>query len=635
MRWIQLFACVLLFAGASRCSVSVTAGWRARDAAMSRWSRLAVAAGAGLLCFAAAVWLLLGLLPAFGLEPKRTWTGILCAVAGVLAVCLLLWRKAPLWAYAPLLLFFALPQFQPRFFTLFHSFLHYSITYEIYLRGLSPENPLMAGEPLRYMYGVHALIAWIMHVLPISPPIAFAALDAIGIFAFAWIIERLARRLDPDPVYRLLTVIVALFGLDIFVDGPLYAMIGELLGYRRFGAPVTLQKFTGINTNQVGLLCVALAALAIVRVIQRDPARVRSWLMYAASAVGAGLFYQPAFMAIGATGGALAVTALVLQRRERGRDAWLLLLILALSTLIAAPVMLGVSTGTPGDPAIQILPSWRQLKDNLKYLLIHWALAAVLLVLARDRFVALWRQRAPEYAALLLAVLVLQVLYLVVFLRFNNEYKLLGFATVSMAPLGAIAVRDVYIRHRLLFPWLLLLLFMPAMTDYTWVTLPQPLTDRVAGDGRQIRHLDADEDALYRWIWSNTPVRAVFVDSLLTVPAIAGRQLYVGLDIGRDPEVSAGRMHNGWLIDAGMFQRRIMEVDLTQLELRQRLATALLLGTGAVDAGLLAQLRASSPAGRPLYVIARNPAQRARLDGAAGATRVYAGNGRAVYQLHD
>jgi len=494
---------------------------------------------------------------------------------------------------------------------------------------------LGAGEPLRYMYGVHALVAWLMKVLPVSPPVAFAALDTLGLYAFAFAVERIARRLDPDPLYRLFTVIVALFGLDLYVDGPLYAVAGELFGYRRFGAPVTLQKFTGINTNQVGLICVAFALLAIMRIVQRDPGRVRSWLLFFVSAVSAGVFYQPAFMAIGSIGGALAVAALLWQRAERGRDAWMMLAVLVCSSLLVAPVMVSVSTGTPDDPAIQILPGLQHLRENLIYMLFHLSLPAVLLWVSRRHYLEFWQRRSVAHAALLLSVVVLQGLYLVVFLRFKNEYKLLGFATVAMAPLGAVAVRDIWQRHRTLFPWLLLLMFLPAMTDFTWVTLPQPLTDSVSSSGRDIRHHNADEDALYGWIREQTPVNAVFVDSLLTIPAIAGRQLYVGLDIGRDPEVSAGRMHNGWLIEAIMFQRRIMEVDPQRLDLRERLATDLLQGPGIADESLLAQLRASSPAGRPLYVVARTPAQDGRLAALAGLRRVYAVQGRTVYQFNE
>lgn len=635
MRWIVFLACVLSLGMASRFAARALAMQRRPAGPGGRAAHPWLLAVMAALTAVAGVFLLALALPELGQPVLRLWTGIGCAVLGVAVVCLLLRLDAPLKAYLPLLLFFGLPQFQERFYTLFHSFLHYSITYEVFYRGLGPENPLMAGEPLRYMYGVHVLVAWLMKLLPISPPVAFAALDALGLYVFAFAVERIARRIDPDPLYRLFTVIVALFGLDIYVDGPLYALTGELFGYRRFGAPVTLQKFTGINTNQVGLICVAFALLAIVRVVQRDPARLRTWLLFIASAVSAGVFYQPAFMAIGAVGGALAVAALLWQRAGRGRDAWLMLAALTLSSLVAAPVILGVSTGTPGDPAIQLFPGWQQLKENLRYMLYHWSLPLVLLVIARRRFAGLWRQRSPEHAALLLSVLVLQGLYLVVFLRFNNEYKLLGFATVAMAPLGAIAVREVHARLRQFFPWLLLLLFMPAMTDFTWVTLPQRLTDPITTTGRVIHHRDADEDALYGWVRERTPVNAVFIDSLLTIPAIAGRQLYVGLDIGRDPEVSAGRMHNGWLIDAGMFQRRIMEVDEARLDLRQKLATELLQPSVAADPGLLDRLRAASPAGRPLYVVARTPAQDARLGALAGLQRVYSGQGRTVYQFSD
>jgi hypothetical protein len=268
-------------------------------------------------------------------------------------------------------------------------------------------------------------------------------------------------------------------------------------------------------------------------------------------------------------------------------------------------------------------------------MVVHLLLPLLLLWLARARVKALWRERNLALMALALAVVVLQCLYLVVFLRFNNEYKLLGFASVAMAPLGALLVQDVYQRRPRLFPWILLVIFMPAMTDFTWVTIPRPLTDHVTSDGRRLRHADPAEEALYDWIWQQTPVNAVFIDSLLTIPAIAGRQLYVGLDIARDPAISAGVEHNGWLIDASVFLRRIMEVDPTRLVLRERLATELLTGNGVAEPGLIARLRASSPVGRPLYVVTRSPAQEARLAGLDSVSRVFTGQGRSVYRLHD
>jgi hypothetical protein len=493
----------------------------------------------------------------------------------------------------------------------------------------------MAGEPLRYMYGVHALIAWLMRVLPLSPPVLFAALDGLGMLVFALVVERIMRQLNPDPSYRVLGTFVAIVGLDIFVYGPLWSILGDAIGQRRFGAVVSLQKFTGINTNQVGLICMAFAVLAVVRLALRSAARWRSLAMLFGATMAAGYFYQPAFLAIGYSVGAAAGVALIWPRAGFFREGALVWATLALAALASYPMLVGVSSGTPDDPAIQIWRDWPQFKANLKFLIVHLSLPALLCLVARDHLRRRLRELPVAYLPLAVMAASLWALYLVIYLRFNNEYKLLGFASVAMAPIGAVLVQHVFQRQRVAFAGLIVLMLLSVMTDFSFVTLRQPLTDPVSTDGRRIRHLNPDEEALYHWIWEQTPTNGVFVDSLLTIPAIAGRQLYVGLDIGRDPEVTAGRMHNGWLIDANVFQRRIMEVDRTRLALREQLATAALTGEAPLDGGLIAQLRATSPSGRPLFFVVRGRQQIARFEAFNGLQRVYSGNDRNVYRLHD
>jgi hypothetical protein len=573
-------------------------------------------------------------LPLAELEPRRIWTGLLYGIVAVAVLGIMLARSTPPWMYLPLLLFFVIPQFNPNFYTLFHSFLHISIVYESFLRGLPPENPLMAGEPLRYMYGVHAAIAWLMRLVPVSPPVAFAALDALTLVAFSAVMNQIARRLSPDVAFRVLAVVLALFGMDIFVDGPLYVLVGEVFGQRRFGAPSSLMKFTGINTNQVGLLCMAVAVLAMVRLAAREQQRLASYAMFAAATLAAAVFYQPAWIAIGAAAGSLAAAVVVLRLSDWRRDAWTLLALLAFCTAIAAPVLFNVSTGTPEDPAVQILPGLHQLRVNGEYWVLHILAPLLLLVFARRQAMQVAGRVPAVCAVLAVTVVVLHAIYLLVYVRFNNEYKFLGFASVALAPLGAVVLQTVYQSHRRVFLFLLLLFVVPCMTDFTYVTLPQPLTDHIVGEGRRVRHLQADEDALYSWIWEQTDRSAVFVDSLLTVPALAGRQLFVGLDIGRDPEVSEGRMHNGWLIDANVFLERIISVDPAKLALRRRIATDLLNSSGPASTELMAALRAASPAGRPLYVITRNETQRQRLNSTPGTSVVFERAGRVVFRIN-
>lgn len=589
---------------------------------------------AGLLTVVALVALALWfLIPAAGMQPQRSWTGILCAAIGLFVLVTMLQRRTPPWLYLPLLLFFIVPQFSSSFYTLFHSFMHYSFVHEVFLRGLLPENPLMAGEPLRYMYGVHVLVAWVMRVAPLSPPVLFAALDAVLLVAYALVLARIAAYLDRDTTFRVLAVVLGLFGTDWFVDGPLYGFIADLLFQRRFGAPTALQKFTGINTNQVGMLCLAIALLAMLRLAMGNGRKSASYAMFGLAAAVAAVCYQPAWVAIGAVGGAAAGLAVVMPALSRRREGVVLLLLLLASTLIAWPVLQSVSGGTPGDPAVQLLPGLLQLRANAVYWLLHILAPALLLFLYRDRALRLLTTRTVPVLLLLLTVAVLHAMYLMVYVRFSNEYKFLGFASTALAPLTAVLLHAAWERQRRAAVTFLFLFLLPCMTDFTWVTLTQPVTDRVSGAGREIVALDRREGALQNWISAQTDVHAVFVDSLLTIPSIAGRQLFVGLDLGRDPGVTAGTRHNGWLIDANVFLRRIISVDRERLEQRERVATELLSGEGAIAPSLLQALRDQTPPGRPLYVVARVAGQRERLAAAPGLKLAYTGEGIAVFEV--
>jgi hypothetical protein len=572
--------------------------------------------------------------PLFDLQLRRTWAGIIFAAVAVPVLYGMLARKLPPWMFLPLLLVFIIPQFNPSFFTLFHSFMHISFVYECFLRGIPPENPLMSGEPLRYMYGVHAVIAWVMKVVPISPPVAFAVLDGVTMLAFAIVVDRITYCLSAEPIYRVLSVTLALFGMDIFVDGPTPGIASALVGDRRFGAPISLMKFTGINTNQVGLLCFAIALLGMVRLASRAPGRVGSHAMIALATIAAAVLYQPAWMAIGAVAGAAAVAALVLRRDEFGRDAWIVLASLFVATAVATPVLFSVASGgNAADPAVRVFPGLHQLRINGKYWLMHILAPLALLIFARDRVMQVVRRIPVVCIALALSVVVLHAIYLLVYVRFNNEYKFLGFASVAMAPLGAITLQTLYERHRRTALAVTFLLLVPFMTDFTYVALSQNLTDPVFTAGRRVHHRQPDEDALYSWIWDHTEPRAVFVDSLLTVPPLGGRQLFVGLDVDRDPRMDLGTLHNGWLIDANMFQTSVIAVDPVKYALRKRLATELLLGDGPASDELIAGLLEATPVGRPLYVITRTPAQRLRLAGTPDAQIEFERAGRTVFRL--
>ena len=94
------------------------------------------------------------------------------AVALVALTWVLLRRDAPLGAFLAVLLAVPLALIQlcaSVRITGWHNLMHSSFIYQIERGGGVPENPLMAGEPLRYYYGQHWLLAQVMRVVPLAP----------------------------------------------------------------------------------------------------------------------------------------------------------------------------------------------------------------------------------------------------------------------------------------------------------------------------------------------------------------------------------------------------------------------------------------------------------------------------------
>jgi len=580
-----------------------------------------------------AVFALDALFPLFNLQQPRTWAGIAFAAVGVTLVFTMLALKVrPLW-FLPLLLVYVIPQWKDDYILLFHGLMHSSFVYECLLRGVPPENPLMAGEPLRYMYGLHYFIAAIMRVIPINPLDGFAIANGVSLLAFAVLMERIAARISTDPVYRVLTVVLALFSMDLFVDGPIQQIAAAIWGPHRYGPVIALMKMTGVNSNGVGMVCFAMGLLAIVRLMTRTGGQVGSYLLLASGSLLAIFIYQPAWMAIGAFALSSSVLVLILRYKELQREAWMVLGVFIATSILGLPVLLSMVDDSSSGAAVRILPSLYQLRLNLKFLILNMVAPVALLLLARQYVIDVVRRQLMLFAFLALSVAALAGSYLVLRLPSGNEYKFLLFASSALAPIVAVPLHRLYQEHRGVAFAAVFLFMVPFMTDFTFLMLPQPIQYHVHAEGRRIHAVDPAQDELNSWIWEHTPTNAVFVDSQRTVPPLAGRQLFVALDLWRDPRLDQGQLQDGWLISSEWFLTEIIHVDANKKALRQKLATTLLADPGTIDTALLTQIHDATPTGRPLYVIARRDEQKTRMQATPALKKVYEGAGGMIFQM--
>ncbi len=558
---------------------------------------------------------------------------VLPAVALALVLYVLVRVHAPLWTFLLPLVVVVVPQLRPEWATYWHGFMHSSLVYAIVERGIPPQNPLMVGEPLRYMYGHHVLIAWLMRVVPISPPQAFALTDLLSLVALALVMDRVARLVSEERSFRVFAVLMAFVAFvplaSGFVRGPLEHVLRTELEWRF----IPLTKFTGINDNQLGLVLFAIDLLGVSLLAETRAPRRSAFVLIGVAIVGAGYIYPPAWVGIMACTG-LASLYFVWRGHEMRRAGITLLAILFVGAVVTAPFIYVLTAGKSSAAAVHLWPSIRTLKRHIVNLILFASVPVLLGWLARERLLDWWRRQPELVVVLALGAGITMFLYGVMTIPAGAEYKLLGMSVIVLSVPVAIAVHDFYERHQVLSLGVLVLLVLPVGGDFGRLWVHEPVSDPVVSDGRWLRHADARQDSLYSWIAHDTPVDALFVDTYLTIPILGRRQLLVGIDERRESGGLTGVMHDGWLITARQFLRANTGVPDAKLKDLQGIARTLVSSTpdSTVSDRTLDELSRYS-AGRPVYVVARSDAVLARLDTVPEMHVAYRGSAGTVYRF--
>jgi hypothetical protein len=574
-----------------------------------------------------------------GVGRWETLEAVGLAVAIVTILQLMLRFRAALWLFALLPMLILLPQLDPRWATYWHGFMHSSIVYQIYDRGSPPENPLMAGEPLRYMYGHHAAIAWLMRIVPISPAQAFFLTDVLSLALFVWLMDRAARLVSSDRVFRVFTGFFALFAMSPFLRGPLallvqHAWLGKRLVFRAEQRFIPLMKFVGINNNQLGLMFCALALFGLVSIGAGRERWRPAYVCVALAVVGAGIIYPPCWLSIVACAGVSAAYLLLQHQRSLRVAAGWLAGIVALGSAAVLPSMLGVTSGKTGSSsAIELTFNYGHIRENGAELVLLLILPALLAWICRKELLESYR-RLPHVAGILLGCLAVNlVMYLLIFVPGPSEYKFVLTAVLVMSIPTAMALQILFSTKPAVAVAIMFLVAIPMTMDLVHQPPADTVADLVRSDGRNLRHTDPAQDALYRWIAQQTPVNAVFIDTYLTIPVLGHRQLLVGLDSRRAAGGLKGYLHDGWLITADEFLRNNTGVDpVRYAALKDAVGRLLATGPDPVDDTLLQRLQ-DYRRGRPMYVVARDEAVRARLAAAGQFRQVYQGGAGTIFEF--
>ena len=569
------------------------------------------------------------------MSPSGAWIEaagavLLAALALGVVMAALRWQLHGFWlallAGLPLVLLLLDTEF--RIYS-FHGFVHTSYVYRLMEGGLPPTDPLLAGEPLRYAWGLHALVAAASHVLRLTPPTCFALFNVISGVATAVLVYRIASHITRERGAAVFSVLLALFGLSLFAHGPASHLVEWFSGAAPEGRLVPVQKFTNAQTNQAGILCFSLGLLALVaQATQGAGPRRASRVELFGATLAAALLYPLAWAPLVGVAGA-STGLLWLTGRLSGRTTLGLAGAVLLASALASPYLVAVVAGRDPQAALRPELSPSHLARNL--LELGLALGpALLLTLPGRLHVASGDASAPRLV-LWVSVGVGAGGFLVLHLPWHSEYKFLALACLCLGVLAGPGLWALCQRSRFGFvlAWAFLVPVAAFFTQEFRALRGEP--GSVLEQGPYLVTSDPREAELQSWIREHTQDRAVFVDTRLTIPVFGRRSLYVALDhAGSRPERI--RAHAGW----GLHPTRILELLIghppATIAARQAVANALLSADASPPSEtVLAELRRLPDA--EIFVVTRRAAEARKFEGDPRWQPVFASGRLRVWRL--
>jgi len=585
-----------------------------------------VTAARTIVVFAAGLWIA-GLLrgPAAGGEgdDARTWPAWLLAAAGAGVIALV---------------FFSNPFIQIRS----DGWIHGGIVAEIMARGIPPEDPRFAGLPLNYVWFFNFFVALQSSLRGDDPFHVMALFNAANLAAtllVSWVIGRALWGPGAAMGTALLTGLG--FNAGSWMLWPLHlvrGLVGEDRGWEGIAGAVHrlqlddarviwtisapygwmanfLDKFlvgTALNYAYL-MLSVYLGAMALWFGRGRRAALV----LAALAATGMLLFHGVVgISAIPVAIGALALAALLHRRLPELPGP-------ARLAAFAAATFAGAAAAAPYTWAIA--RGWSAEASGLRhdYFTLDprtiWTIAvaiAAAAVLARGPLLEGLRARRGDVTLLACFTLGMAVFASIVTLTLGNHVKFVYQVFLPLALIGGAAWTPAWRRLRGRWGWGgALFVFALVFGVGPFLTIRGYLLDP-GGETAHALQLPPAERTLYRWIRTETPADAVFVDAEMRdyVMVLARRQLWLGTRLG--PELAA--------FPAGpLRERRAVMADLYG---HQR--------------DLAGDRQALAALGRPVYVLFREAdfadarAPWAALAAHPAFERVYDSGGFVVYHMN-
>jgi len=509
-----------------------------------------------------------------------------------------------------------------------HGLHHSDIIYSAGRQGVVPDNPLFAGESLRYPFFAHYFWAWAAWLQGRNPLLLWQQTTLVWLGLTGLLFYATARALGLRPWFSVLAVILLFSGCNAV--GSMWDVVqGRLsmdLGDARYGS--FLHKYMSFNVMPFALALLSGVIFVCASILRG--AGSRSWLALLATLLAGIAIVYPILFPVGFASAAAILLIPLLGTGDSAsssqpKEQIGLLLLAALVFALSMSLLAGRTGGTPLAPS-------DLAHAALKTGQVAVALGPLLLV-ALPELVQGLRGRDPGTLLLASVTLAGAGFFVAAQLPAGNEYKGIYFASMGAALLAA---RSLDLRLRLGTPAALglvivLLVGTLALNAMRLDLVPTPtLTTRF--DLGAHRLALAKSEPASRWIEAvreRTPADTVLIapPSPLPLATLAARDEYIGLWQSRQMRPGYGVSPREWIVQA---------LGARPLEFDRREAVHSRIYAQSADAGDSAELiEALRALGRPvaIYFPTRANAFLAELRRQALGRAVFSRAGQVVWLI--
>jgi hypothetical protein len=404
----------------------------------------------------------------------------------------------------------------------FHGFMHSGIVYQLLNGTIPPSNPAFSGPVLHYPWGWHCVAALITKLFNVTPFYSFAISNIVSLCLSMVLVYHISRLVIKNEKANIFSVLIALFAITMYTH----------IASETRGVPIA-DKFTNSNGIPLGLVFFLLAVFSLIKLFQNTN-RWRALVLFLLSLICGGFFYPAFFPGILASTGLLCLVTLFVPRLGNFtpdlRKCMLLVGVLVLGTALLMPYMFSITSGIKTQTQLFNL-GWLCIK-LVRYIVVTLPL---LVIIFFNRHFLQENTDRPALTVLLVIVIATLCCNILVTMPLETEVKYFMLSTVTLGIVGGIAFYAMSRRFYKLMVFFLVIMFLLPLAIRVQAKLRfhkdvPPVFDLYGERGRYLYSIRTEENELYEWIRNKTNKDSVFIDLKLTIPVLAQRRLFVGVD---------------------------------------------------------------------------------------------------------